>query len=267
MFVLYAPPARIIFACLAALMLAPWALPASGWAMAPGPPQSAPQSGQQEQPFPVCDKSARQDERGRMVEEQIRARGVQDRRVLAAMLATPRHCFVPPKERPLAYADHPLPIGFGQTISQPYIVALMSELLKLTPKDKVLEIGTGSGYQAAVLAQLAGEVYSIEIVPQLGKRAARILIDSGYRKVSIRIGDGYKGWPESAPFNAIILTAAPEKIPPALTAQLAPGGRMVLPLGPNGGVQELIILRKNLKGQISRESLGMVRFVPMVPGP
>jgi protein-L-isoaspartate(D-aspartate) O-methyltransferase len=250
--------------------------------MSPGPPPSAPQSEPKsepqpapitpppspalEQPFPVCDKNARQDERNRMVEEQIRARGIKDPRVLAAMLATPRHCFVPPKARPLAYADHPLPIGYGQTISQPYVVALMSEFLRLSPKDKVLEIGTGSGYQAAVLAQLAGEVYSIEIVPELGKRAAKTLIVSGYQKVSILIGDGYKGWYEKSPFDAIILTAAPEKIPPALKDQLAPGGRMILPLGPSGEVQELIILTKNLKGQISRESLGMVRFVPMVPG-
>jgi protein-L-isoaspartate(D-aspartate) O-methyltransferase len=277
---------RLATACLAALMLAPWAWPGSALAMSPGPPPSKPKSAPKsepqpapqpkpqatpqapalEKPFPVCDKNARQDERSRMVEEQIRARGIKDPRVLAAMLATPRHCFVPPAERPLAYADHPLPIGYGQTISQPYVVALMSEYLKLKPKDKVLEIGTGSGYQAAILAQLAGEVHSIEIVPELGQRAAKILIASGYQKVSIRIGDGYKGWYEKSPFDAIILTAAPEKIPPALKDQLAPGGRMILPLGPSGGVQELIILKKSIKGQISRESLGMVRFVPMVPG-
>lgn len=264
---------RLVTACLAAGLLALWVLPWSGlsrsslaWpglAMALPPAPSTPQP----LPFPACNKTARQDERKRMVLEQIQARGVKDKRVLAAMRKTPRHCFVPPGERPLAYADHPLPIGHGQTISQPYVVALMSQFLKLSPRDKVLEIGTGSGYQAAVLAELAGEVYSIEIVPELGQRAAQTLIGSGYQKISIRIGDGYKGWYEKSPFDAIILTAAPEKIPPALVDQLAPGGRMILPLGPSGGVQELIILRKNLNGQISRESLGMVRFVPMVPGP
>jgi protein-L-isoaspartate(D-aspartate) O-methyltransferase len=218
------------------------------------------------QSFPACLKKERQEERRRMVREQIKARGVGDPRVLAAMLKVPRHCFVPLGERLLAYADHPLPIGYGQTISQPYVVALMSEALKLKPADKVLEIGTGSGYQAAVLAELAGEVYSIEIVPELGKRAAQTLITAGYGNIHLRIGDGYKGWPQAAPFDAIILTAAPQEIPPALIAQLAPGGRMILPLGPTGGTQELLLLHKDQNGRISRENLGFVRFVPMVPG-
>jgi protein-L-isoaspartate(D-aspartate) O-methyltransferase len=201
-----------------------------------------------------------------MVETQIKARGIKDPRVLAAMKKVPRHCFVPAARRKYAYADHPLPIGQGQTISQPYIVALMSHALQLAPGEKVLEIGTGSGYQAAILAELTDKVYSIEIVPQLGKRAAKVLGALGYDRVNLRVGDGYKGWYEAAPFDAIILTAAPEKIPKALTDQLDRGGRMILPLGPNGGTQELLMLRKDDRGRISRESLGLVRFVPMVPG-
>lgn len=206
------------------------------------------------------------DERSRMVERQIKARGINDPRVLAAMRKVPRHCFVPDSRREWAYDDHPLPIGFGQTISQPYIVALMTQALELAPGEKVLEIGTGSGYQAAVLAELTDQVYSIEIVPRLGKRAAKVLADLGYGKVHLRIGDGYKGWYEAAPYKAIILTAAPPKIPKALIDQLDRGGRMILPLGPNGGAQELLLLRKGDSGRITRESLGLVRFVPMVPG-
>jgi len=201
-----------------------------------------------------------------MVREQMAERGIKDPQVLTAMRKVPRHCFVPPAERPLAYADYPLPIGYGQTISQPYVVALMSQALKLTPGSKVLEIGTGSGYQAAVLAEMAKEVYSIEIVTELGRRAAEVLRDLGYGRVHLRIGDGYKGWPRAAPFDAIILTAAPQEIPPALLDQLAPGGRMILPLGPVGGTQELLLLSKNQQGTIRRESLGLVRFVPMLPG-
>ncbi len=201
-----------------------------------------------------------------MVREQMAERGIKDPQVLTAMRKVPRHCFVLPPERPLAYADYPLPIGYGQTISQPYVVALMSQALKLTPGSKVLEIGTGSGYQAAVLAEMAKEVYSIEIVTELGRRAAEVLRDLGYGRVHLRIGDGYKGWPRAAPFDAIILTAAPQEIPPALLDQLAPGGRMILPLGPVGGTQELLLLSKNQQGTIRRESLGLVRFVPMLPG-
>ncbi len=215
---------------------------------------------------PAASQPQRQAERSRMVQEQIKARGIKDKGVLAALTKVPRHCFVPPGRRKWAYADHPLPIGYGQTISQPYIVALMSQALQLSPSDKILEIGTGSGYQAAVLAELAGEIYSIEIVPELGKHAAKVLGELGYGRVHLRIGDGYKGWYEAAPFDAIILTAAPETIPKALTDQLDRGGRMILPLGPSGGTQELLLLRKDNQGRISRESLGLVRFVPMVPG-
>ena len=231
-----------------------------------GPALAEPESPRPDCAQPVASQAQRQDERSRMVQEQIKARGIQDPRVLAAMAKVPRHCFVPPDKRKWAYADHPLPIGSGQTISQPYVVALMSQALQLSPGDKVLEIGTGSGYQAAILAELADQVYSIEIVPELGKHAAKALGDLGYGQVHLRIGDGYKGWYEAAPFDAIILTAAPETIPQALLDQLDRGGRMILPLGPSGGSQELLLLRKDNQGRISRESLGLVRFVPMVPG-
>ncbi|KMY67165.1 protein-L-isoaspartate O-methyltransferase [Desulfocarbo indianensis] len=212
----------------------------------------------------ACHGGQYREERALMVRRQISQRGVKAPRVLAAMGKVPRHCFVPARQRESAYADHPLPIGQGQTISQPYVVALMSEALKLTPQDKVLEIGTGSGYQAAVLAELAGEVYSIEIVEELGKRAAQALAGLGYGRVRLKIGDGYQGWPQAAPFDAIILTAAPPKIPQALVEQLAPGGRMILPLGPRFGVQELLLITKGRQGVISRQSLGQVRFVPMM---
>lgn len=214
---------------------------------------------------PSAAQAARQDERSRMVREQIKARGIQDSGVLDAMEKVPRHCFVPPGQSKAAYADHPLPIGSGQTISQPYVVALMSQALQLSPGDKVLEIGTGSGYQAAILAELTDQVYSMEIVPELGKGAAKVLGDLGYGQVNLRIGDGYKEWYEAAPFDAIILTAAPETIPQALLDQLDRGGRMILPLGPSGGAQELLLLRKDNQGRISRQNLGLVRFVPMVP--
>jgi protein-L-isoaspartate(D-aspartate) O-methyltransferase len=219
-----------------------------------------------DKPQPDCTQAQLQDKRSRMVEAQIKARDIKDQRVLTAMQKVPRHCFVPAERRKWAYADHPLPIGYGQTISQPYIVALMTQALNLAPGEKVLEIGTGSGYQAAVLAELTDQVYSIEIVPELGKRAAEVLAELGYARVHLRIGDGYKGWYEAAPFKAIILTAAPPKIPKALIDQLDRGGRMILPLGPDGATQELLLLRKDGQGHITRESLGLVRFVPMVPG-
>jgi len=198
-----------------------------------------------------------------MVAEQIKARGVKNPSVLAAMLQVPRHQFVPEDVRAQAYADHPLPIGEGQTISQPYIVALMSELLKLEEDHKVLEIGTGSGYQAAVLSLLAGEVYSIEIVESLAERARKLLSELGYR-VNVRAGNGYEGWPEQAPFDRILLTAAPPEMPQALVDQLKPGGRLVAPVGPVGGVQELVVLDKDAEGQVRSMSVIAVRFVPMV---
>jgi protein-L-isoaspartate(D-aspartate) O-methyltransferase len=199
--------------------------------------------------------------RARMVETQIASRGVRDPRVLAAMREVPRHLFVEPAERSRAYEDTPLPIAGNQTISQPYIVALMTELLDLQPSERVLEIGTGSGYQSAVLSKVCGEVYSIEIVPELAKTAGQRLSVLGYRNVSVREGDGYRGWPEHAPFDGIIVTAAPERIPQPLLEQLAPGGRMVIPVG--GFFQELKIFRKDSAGKITEESILPVRFVPM----
>jgi protein-L-isoaspartate(D-aspartate) O-methyltransferase len=203
------------------------------------------------------------EERHDMVREQIQARGISDTRVLQAMRDVKRHLFVPGESAPEAYEDYPLSIGEGQTISQPYIVALMSELLELEAEDRVLEIGTGSGYQAAILSKLAGEVYSIEIVPSLGDAAAKRLDLLGYDNVTVKIGDGYKGWPEKAPFDAVMVTAAPPEIPQALVDQLAEGGRMVVPVGTN--YQELMLLRKE-KGIVTKKVITAVRFVPMVKG-
>ena len=203
---------------------------------------------------------ARADERDRMVARQISARGVRDPRVLDAMRAVPRHRFVPEALQAAAYDDTPLPIGLDQTISQPYIVAYMTEALQLPARARVLEIGTGSGYQAAVLAEIAHEVYSIEIVPELGARAARLLGDLGYEHVHTRVGDGYRGWPEAAPFDAIIVTAAPDHVPPALVEQLAIGGRLVIPVG--RFAQEMRIVTKTSDGASSETTIP-VRFVPM----
>ncbi|HEY8430568.1 MAG TPA: protein-L-isoaspartate(D-aspartate) O-methyltransferase, partial [Sandaracinaceae bacterium] len=194
------------------------------------------------QPSPPADDRA--DERARMVAEQMR--DVRDPRVLAAMRAVPRHRFVPPEEARFAYDDRPLSIGHGQTISQPYIVALMTELADVTRGERVLEIGTGSGYQAAILAELGAEVYTIEIVRPLGERAAALLRELGYANVRARIGDGYRGWPEHAPFDAILLTAAPPEIPRPLLDQLAVGGRLVAPVGT--GDQELVVVRRTEQG-------------------
>lgn len=196
-----------------------------------------------------------------MVAEQIVGRGVSDPVVLEAMRAVPRHRFVTEEWQDQAYADHPLPIGHGQTISQPYIVALMSEALDIEPGAKVLEIGTGSGYQAAVLAEMGVEVYSIEIVPELEERAATTLRDLGYAAAT-RAGDGYFGWPEEAPFDAIIVTAAPDHVPQPLVEQLAPGGALVIPVGPIGAVQTLWRFTNGADGELLAESLGAVTFVP-----
>jgi protein-L-isoaspartate(D-aspartate) O-methyltransferase len=200
-------------------------------------------------------------QRHHMVAEQIKARDVKDAAVLAAMEEVPRHLFVPEGERREAYADHPLPIGRGQTISQPYIVALMTELLAVGKHSKVLEIGTGSGYHAAVLSRVAGAVYTMEIVPSLGEEAGGTLARLGYTNVHVRIGDGYQGWPEEAPFDAILLTAAPAQVPGPLLAQLKPGGRMVLPLGTVQ--QELLVLTKRPDGTVETRNVLPVRFVPM----
>jgi protein-L-isoaspartate(D-aspartate) O-methyltransferase len=198
--------------------------------------------------------------REQMVREQIEARGIRDARLLAALRKVPRHLFVPPEEQDEAYNDYPLAIGHAQSISQPYVVAYMTEALELKPRDRVLEIGTGSGYQAAILAELVAEVYSIEIVEPLAKQAEARLRRLGYSNVQVRAGDGYRGWPEAAPFDAIIVTAAPGHVPQPLVDQLREGGRMVLPLGQWD--QELVRLRRTREG-IRREYLLPVRFVPM----
>jgi protein-L-isoaspartate(D-aspartate) O-methyltransferase len=200
-----------------------------------------------------------------MVEEQLASRGIRDERVLEAMRAVPRHELVPPDRRKSAYEDRPLSIGHDQTISQPYIVALMTQELQPKPTDKVLEIGTGSGYQAAVLAKLTRAVYTIEIVEPLGKRAAADLERLGFKNVHTRVGDGYAGWPEEAPFDAVIVTCAPEKIPPALVEQLKDGGRMVIPVG-NESSQELYIMVKRGQKMETRDKVP-VRFVPMTRSP
>jgi protein-L-isoaspartate(D-aspartate) O-methyltransferase len=197
-----------------------------------------------------------------MVRLQIEKRGVVDQAVLAAMRTVPRHLFVPPEWIEQAYQDHPLPIGHGQTISQPYIVAWMTELLQVKPGDKILEIGTGSGYQASVLAELECQVYTIEIVEALAVQAAERLAERGYGNITTRHGDGYFGWEEVAPFDAIIVTCAPDHIPPPLVQQLKEGGRMVVPVGPPGGYQSMFLVTKE-NGEVKSQNLGGVRFVPL----
>jgi protein-L-isoaspartate(D-aspartate) O-methyltransferase len=183
--------------------------------------------------------------------------------VMAAMAKVPRHEFVPPAERRNAYANRPLPIGMGQTISQPFIVALMTELMEVKAGDRVLEIGTGSGYQAAVLAELAGTVYTVEIVEPLAREAEQNLKRLGYRNVVTRIGDGYRGWPEQAQFDAIMVTAAPREVPQALIDQLRPGGRLVVPVGSQSAGQSLLVIAKQPDGSITRRTVLAVRFVPL----
>jgi len=198
-----------------------------------------------------------------MVEAQIRARGVNDPAVLRAMESVPRHSFVPPDYRRDAYGDHPLPIGYGQTISQPYIVALMTQMLHLSPGDRVLEIGTGCGYQSAVLAEIVGEVYSVEIISELATETERRLQELGYKNVHMRVGDGYEGWPEHGPYDGIIVTAAAPEVPPPLLGQLADGGRMVIPVGTHLGGQDLWLLEKHGE-RVQRTNYGGVLFVPLV---
>jgi protein-L-isoaspartate(D-aspartate) O-methyltransferase len=239
------PDANLLWLALLVLACAP--LPAQAPA-----PSSVPAA---------ADSKSQQQARERMVREQIEDRGVRDKRVLAALRKVPRHLYVPREMEPYAYADRPLPIGYRQTISQPYIVAFMTEALELKPQDRVLEIGTGSGYQAAVLAELVHDVYSIEIVAPLGREAAERLKRLGYSNIQVRIGDGYRGWPEAAPFDAIIVTAAPDHVPSALVDQLREGGRMVLPVGRL--FQDLIRIRRTKSG-VKQETLLPVRFVPMV---
>lgn len=221
-------------------------------------------------PLPTPDTAQRgerewQSERRRMVETQLRRRDIRDERVLQAMLTVPRHLFVPEGERARAYYDFPLPIGYEQTISQPYIVAFMTEALAVDPAHRALEIGTGSGYQAAVLSLLAREVYTMEIVGPLARRARATLAQLGYRNVHVREGNGYLGWPERAPYDRVMVTAAPEEVPPALVAQLKIGGLMAIPVGDDRR-QELRVLRKTASGMETVRTLP-VRFVPMTGRP
>jgi protein-L-isoaspartate(D-aspartate) O-methyltransferase len=201
--------------------------------------------------------------RNRMVEAQLISRGLKDARVLEAMRVVERHRFVPARIQRRAYEDNALPIGEGQTISQPYIVAYMTEALRLKGDEKVLEIGTGSGYAAAVLAQIGCDVYTIEIVPELAKRARASLDEAGFPQVHTRAGDGYFGWLEEAPFDAIVITAAPEKVPQTLFDQLKPGGYLIAPVGPESGVQNLLRYRKTDEGTMVADTLIPVVFVPM----
>jgi protein-L-isoaspartate(D-aspartate) O-methyltransferase len=200
-------------------------------------------------------------QRERMVKEQMIMRGINEEQVLAAMRKVPREEFVPEHLRAVSYSDQPLPIGYDQTISQPFIVAFMTEELKLKPTDRVLEIGTGSGYQAAILAEIVAEVYTIEIIEPLGRSAEATLQRLGYKNVHVKIGDGYKGWPEHAPFDAVIVTCAPNHIPQALVDQTKDGGRVIIPVGPAGD-QELYLLEKQ-NDQLRQKSVTPVRFVPM----
>ena len=222
------------------------------------------------QPAAAADSYAA--ERAAMVEQiaaEVRATSIYldkqalDPRVLSAMAKVPRHALVPEGVRAQAYANRPLPIGYGQTISQPYIVALMTDLLRPRPTDRVLEIGTGSGYQAAILAQLVAQVYTIEVIQPLGVRARSALQALGYRNIEVKLGDGYYGWPEHAPFDAIVVTAAASHVPPPLLKQLKPGGRMVIPVGSSFMVQQLVLVEKAPDGQITTRQILPVRFVPL----
>jgi protein-L-isoaspartate(D-aspartate) O-methyltransferase len=201
--------------------------------------------------------------RQRMMEKDIKGRGIKDVKVLEVMGRIPRHLFVEESDRSKAYADHPLPIGEGQTISQPYIVALMTEAVKLKSSDRVLEIGTGSGYQAAVLAEIVAEVFTIEIKKSLAESAAQRLKEMGYKNVRVKYGDGYFGWEEAAPFDAILITAAPNHIPPPLIKQLREGGRLIVPLGSTIYYQQLTLARKH-QGKLFLEQMAPVAFVPMI---
>jgi protein-L-isoaspartate(D-aspartate) O-methyltransferase len=215
--------------------------------------------------LPAQDDATQRARRAAMVDLIVRE-GVRDSATLAAMRAVPRHEFVPSHMRRFAYEDSPLPIGHEQTISQPYIVAFMTEQLRPKPGMKVLEVGTGSGYQAAVLGHIGCEVYTIEIVEPLAITSAAALARLGYDRVRVRHGDGYQGWPEEAPFDAVIVTAAAPRIPPALLEQLAPRGRLIIPVGPRGGMQWLELVEKDARGRLAQRTLLPVRFVPLVEG-
>ena len=199
-----------------------------------------------------------------MIKNQLQSRGIRNDAVLEVMRSVERHNFVPENYRDRAYSDGPLPIGHGQTISQPYIVAFMTEQLQVSSQHKILEIGTGSGYQAAILGELAKHVFTIEIIPELAEGAKNILNHLSYKNITVRAGDGYKGWPEEAPFERIMVTAAPTEVPQTLVDQLAPGGRMILPVGAQFLVQYLWVIEKDDQGTVTKEKILPVRFVPMV---
>ncbi|MCF8358520.1 MAG: protein-L-isoaspartate(D-aspartate) O-methyltransferase [Prolixibacteraceae bacterium] len=213
--------------------------------------------------FPQANPNAFNKERDNMVRSQIEARGINNQEILSAFRKVPRHMFVPKNSIPYAYHDGPLAIGEGQTISQPYIVAYMTDVLNLKPGEKILEIGTGSGYQAAILAEMDAEVFTIEIFKSLSERAQKTIERLGYKSVHFKIGDGYKGWPEKAPFDAIIVTCSPEEIPPPLVSQLADGGRMIIPVGETHSIQYLVLATK-MAGEIKKQKVMPVRFVPMI---
>jgi protein-L-isoaspartate(D-aspartate) O-methyltransferase len=198
-----------------------------------------------------------------MIREQIESRGITNARVLAAMAKVPRHKFVPEHLADAAYEDHPLPIGYNQTISQPYIVALMTELLQLQPGARVLEVGTGSGYQAAILAEVGAQVYTLEILEPLAKTSAELLQRLGYTSVQVKQGDGYLGWPEHAPYDAIIVTAAADHVPPPLVVQLKRGGRLVIPVGEGQAQQSLLLVEKGADGNVTTQNVAPVLFVPL----
>ena len=243
--------------------IAPACVPQSGFLKSGLTPESTATPASTTAPATTPTPGAMMDvRRQRMVKTQIAARGVADERVLAAMESVPRHEFVPDDMLDQAYNDHPLPIGYGQTISQPYIVAVMTEMLNLEPDDKVLEIGTGSGYQAAVLAEITDQVYTIEIIPELAERARDTMDRLGYDYVVSKQADGYWGWEEHAPFDAIIVTAAPDHIPQPLLHQLADGAQMVIPVGPPGGYQSLWIISRE-GDEFQNTNWGGVRFVPL----
>ena len=247
---LWARLGRTVAAALLGLLWAAGHAPSVDIAATAGAPERRPR-----QP-----RAERRPERLDMVEQQLMARDITDPRVIDAIRRVPRDRFVPATQRAAAYEDRPLPIGYRQTISQPYIVAFMTQALQLTEDTRVLEIGTGSGYQTAVLAELASQVYSIEIVPELAARALETLADLGHANVETRVGDGYQGWPDAAPFDAIIVTAAPDHVPAPLLAQLAPGGRMVIPVGQDR--QSLTLITRDDDG-VTRRNLLPVLFVPM----
>lgn len=211
--------------------------------------------------FLLHQSDERKADRDRMVREQIEARGINDQGVLKAMRQVLRHRLVPDEQKENAYIDSPLPIGEGQTISQPYIVAYMTEMIRPKEGLKILEIGTGSGYQAAVLAEIVDEVYTLEIVPELGQKAEKALHDLDYENVHVRIADGYNGWEEHAPFDAIVVTAAADHIPPSLTQQLKDGGRMIIPIDSGGPAQQLVLVEKK-RGKVITRNVLPVRFVP-----